>query len=115
MFDIKKIIDDYENGMSLRDIAAMYSTYPNKIARIIKKAGIELRTKEEAANSAVAKGKIKPPMLGKFRTQDEKDNISTKRSKKWKEMSVSDLESFKTGAKERWNSQTVEEKAYRQQ
>lgn len=115
MFDIKKIIEDYENGMSLREIAAIYNTYPNKIARVIKKAGLDLRTKEEAANSAIAKGKIKPPMLGKFRTQDEKDNISIKRSKKWKEMNANDLETFKAGAKERWDSQTVEEKLYRQQ
>jgi very-short-patch-repair endonuclease len=115
MLDIKKIIEYYENGMSLRDIAKMYNTYPNKISRIIKKTGMDLRSKEEAAHSAIAKGKIKPPMLGKFRTQEEKDNISNKRYKKWKEMTENDLESFKLKAKERWEAQTTEEKAYKQQ
>jgi very-short-patch-repair endonuclease len=115
MLESKKIIEEYKNGKSIRDIAKLFDTYPNKIARIIKKSGEPLRTKEEAAKIAVELGKIKPPMLGKKRTQAEKDNISNKRSKKWKEMSEEDLETFRKNAKDRWDSQSAEEKVYKQQ
>jgi very-short-patch-repair endonuclease len=114
MLDIKKICDLYDDNHSIRDIAEIFGTYPNKIARILKKTGKELRSKEEAAKIAVESGKIKPPMLGKKRTQAEKDNISAKRAKKWQEMSKDDLETFKQNAKDRWESQTPEEKSYKQ-
>lgn len=114
MFDIKEICRLYNNNSSIRDIAALFDTYPNKIARILKKAGVTLRTKEEAAKLAVEAGKIVPPMLGKKRTQEEKDNISLKRSKKWKELSDDELNAFKQGAKYRWNSQSEEDKVERQ-
>ena len=105
----------YDSGKSIRDIANELSTYPNKIARTLKKAGKELRSKEEAAKIAVEAGKIKPPMLGKKRTQAEKDNISIKRSQKWQQMTSDELENFKKSAKDRWDSQTDEEKIYKQQ
>lgn len=115
MLESKKIIEEYQNGKSIRDIAKIFDTYPNKIARIIKKSGEPLRTKEEAAKIAVERGKIKPPMLGKKRTQQEKDNISAKRAKKWQEMSEADLEAFRQSAKDRWDSQSEEEKIHKQQ
>jgi len=115
MFNADQIIKDYREGKSIREIAAIYNTYPNKILRLLKKSSEPLRSKEEAARMAVDKGKIKPPMLGKKRTQEEKDNISVKRAKKWKEMSEEDLNAFKASAKDRWDSQTEEEKIYKQQ
>jgi very-short-patch-repair endonuclease len=115
MLDINKICDLYDNNHSIRDIAAIYDTYPNKIARLLKKVGKEMRSKEEAAKIAMDQGKIKPPMLGKKRTQEEKDNISAKRAQKWKEMSNEELELFKKNAKDRWDSQSEEEKIYKQQ
>jgi len=115
MLNIKQLIEQYQSGMSVRDIASYHNTYANKIARALKKAGVSLRSKEEAADMAVKNGKIKPPMLGKKRTQEEKDNISVKRTKKWKEMSESDLQAFRQGAKDRWDNQSEEEKVYRQQ
>lgn len=114
MLDINKIVEDYMSGNSVREVADLHNTYPNKIARILQKSGIELRSKTEAAKLAVNRGKITPPMLGKKRTQAEKDNISKKRSKKWKEMGEEDLQAFKQSAKDRWESQTEEEKIYKQ-
>lgn len=105
----------YDDNKSIRDIAKIFNTYPNKIARELKKAGRELRSKEEAAKIAVESGKIKPPMLGKKRTEQDKLKIGTARAKKWASMSEEDLESFKKGAKERWDAQTDEDKQYRQQ
>ena len=111
MLDIKEIIYQYYTECkSIREIAKDNQTYPNKIARALKDAGQELRSKGEAAKLAVDSGKIKPPMLGKKRSQDEKNNISKKRASKWKEMSEQELESFKEGAKTRWDSRSHEKK-----
>jgi very-short-patch-repair endonuclease len=114
MFDLNKIIDDYESGMSIREIAESLNTYPNKIARMITKSGYQLRSKEQAGKIAFDQGKITPPMLGKKRTKEEKNNISLKRSQKWSEVSDSDRESFRQNAKERWESQSPEQKIERQ-
>lgn len=114
MLDIKQILDYYHEGKSIRDIAKLCDTYPNKVARLIKDTGIELRSKKEAAKIAVNQGKIKPPMLGKKRSQAEKDNISSKRAKQWKDMSDVDRDAFKDAARERWDSQSHEQKLDRQ-
>jgi very-short-patch-repair endonuclease len=110
MLDIKQILDFYHSGKSIREIAELCDTYPNKVARLIKDTGIELRSKKEAARIAVDQGKIKPPMLGKKRSQAEKDNISSKRAKQWKDMSDIDRNAFKDAARERWDSRSYEEK-----
>jgi very-short-patch-repair endonuclease len=115
MLDINKIIKAYQDGQSIRELAEAYDTYPNKISRILKNAGLILRTKKEAGKMAVENGKIKPPMLGKKRSQAEKDNISSKRSKRWKEMSEDEVEAFKKGARERWDAHSVEERLSMQQ
>lgn len=114
MLDIKEILNHYHEGKSIRDIAQLYDTYPNKIARLIKNTGLELRSKSEASQMAVNQGKIKPPMLGKKRTQEEKDNISSKRAKRWQEMNSTDRETFKDRARERWDAQSHEQKIDRQ-
>jgi len=114
MLNIIKIVEDYKTGKSIREIAEENNTYPNKIARHLKKSGVELRTKEEAARIAVDRGKIKPPMLGKKRSQEEKNNISSKRAKQWKDMNDTDRDAFKDAARERWGSQSHEKKIERQ-
>ena len=114
MLDIKKICELYDKNHSIREIAEIYETYPNKIARILKKAGKEMRSKEEAAKIAVELGKIKPPMLGKKRTQAEKDNIAKKQVKRWQNMSEEEIETFKQNAKDRWDAESIEVKINRQ-
>ena len=112
--DIEAIVREYDNNKSIRDIAKMFNTYPNKIFRILKKAGKELRTKEEAGKLAFELGKSKPPMLGKKRTVEEKLNISKKRKAQWDRMTEDELESFKEGARERWKNIPEEDKQERQ-
>ena len=115
MLDITQLIYQYyTEKKSIREIADYHKTYPNKIARALRDAGQELRTKKEAAETAIGNGRLKPPMLGKQRTQEEKNNISNKRSKKWRDMTDIDREAFKVAAKERWDSQSHEEKIDRQ-
>jgi very-short-patch-repair endonuclease len=115
MLEINEIIKMYDEGKSIRDIAKIFSTYPNKIARSLKKAGKELRNKEDAAKAAVESGRLKPPTLGKTRTDEEKAKIGAGRAKQWALMSEDAVEEFKKNAQERWNSQTPEEKSHKQQ
>lgn len=115
MFEINELIKLYDEGKSIRDIATIFNTYPNKIARILKKAGKELRNKEDAAKAAMESGKLKPPTLGKTRTAEEKEKIGAGRAKKWASMSEDEIKEFKKNAQERWNSQTPEEKMHKQQ
>lgn len=114
MLNMKEVIELYQSGKSVRDISSIFSTYPNKIARALKKAGIELRSKEDAAKAAISSGRLKPPMLGKKRTEEEKARIGAARAKQWADMSEDDMEVFKQNAKDRWNSQTDEERTRRQ-
>lgn len=114
MFDLKKIEQMYDDGKSVREIASHFNTYPNKIARMLKKSGKELRSKEEAGKIAVELGKIKPPMLGKKRTEEDKAKIGAARAKKWATMSQDELEAFKEGARERWKAESDEDKVERQ-
>lgn len=114
MLDAVKIEEMYREGKSVREIASYFNTYPSKILRVLKKSGTQLRTKEEAGKMAFENGKIKPPMLGKKRTEQEKEMIGTARAKKWASMSEDELESFKKGARERWHNEPVEQKLQRQ-
>lgn len=114
MLELKKVEEMYDSGKSVREIAEYFNTYPNKIARLLKKSGKQLRTKEEAGKIAVEQGKIKPPMLGKTRTAEEKEAIGAARAKKWATMSQDDLEAFKEGARERWKAEPEETKLERQ-
>ena len=114
MFDLKEIERLYDEGKSVREIAACFNTYPNKIARALKKTGKELRTKEEAGRIAFEQGKIVPPMLGKKRTEEEKAHIGAARAKKWASMPEEELEAFKEGARERWKAEPEEVKLERQ-
>ena len=114
MFEISEIEKMYDEGKSVREIAAFFNTYPNKIARALKKTGKELRTKQAAGKIAFEQGKIVPPMLGKKRTEEEKAHIGAARAKKWASMPEEELEAFKEGARERWKAEPEEVKLERQ-
>ena len=110
MLNLIKMAEDYNSGKSIREIAKENDTYPNKVARLLKKSGVSMRSKEDAAKMAVSQGKIAPPMLGKKRTQEEKDNIGNKRAKKWQEMNIDQKDEFKKNAKDRWDAKSKEER-----
>ena len=114
MPELKEVEKMYDEGKSVREIAEYFNTYPNKIARLLKKSGKQLRSKEEAGKIAVQQGKVKPPMLGKKRTEEDKAKIGAARAKKWATMSQDELEAFKEGARERWKAEPEEAKLERQ-
>jgi very-short-patch-repair endonuclease len=114
MLDYSKVKKLYEEGHSVREIAKMLNTYPNKINRILKKSGVQLRSKEEAAKLAVESGRLKPPMLGKKRTAAEKEQIGAAQARRWAKIDGDTRESIKKAARERWNDLPAQERQERQ-
>lgn len=104
------VIELYRKGKSFREIAIELDTYPNKVLRNLIKWGEPIRSKSEAQKMALANGKSKPPLLGKKRSEQEKDKISVGRSKAWANISEDERKKFKEGAKERWDNLSEVEK-----
>lgn len=98
------MIKDYREGLSIREVAKKYNTYPNKVLKVLNNAGEPVRSKSEAQKVALDLGKSKPPLLGKKRTEADKDNISKARAKAWASISDEQRESFKNAAKARWEA-----------
>lgn len=100
------IVKLYGEGKSLREIETVVNMYPSRIRRILKRAGVELRDKTTAAKMAVEQGKIKPPMQGKKMSAEKKAQISSSMANTWKNRTEAERESFKEGARKRWDDKT---------
>ena len=73
----EKIIDMYTNdSKSTYQISQELNTYPNKVRRILKKHGVELKSRSEAQKNALDKGVSKIPTQGLRRTDAEKIRIN---------------------------------------
>jgi very-short-patch-repair endonuclease len=70
-----EILKKYEAGASLYELAEQYSTYPNKILRLLRKITV-IRPKSEAQKGAYKRGRKVAPMLGRVRSEEEKLKIA---------------------------------------
>lgn len=100
--DENYIIREYKNNKSTYHLAQELNTYPKKIERIIKKHGLELRSRAEAQSIAIESGRATHPTMGKKRSDIEKIKISSGMEKRWKQVSKEDRENFSSEAKKRW-------------
>ena len=98
----EKVVSMYENNMSTYQIAKELDTYPNKIRRILKKQGKELKSKSEAQKIALESGRSAHPTEGRQRTHKEKLNISKSMTGYWDEMDEDQKQARVEDAKERW-------------
>jgi very-short-patch-repair endonuclease len=94
---IKKYVDEKE---SVHSIAAQLGTYPVKIFRILKKAGIPRRSRSEAQSTSLETGRHTHPTEGRERTDEEKLKISNSRYESWKH---ADREAHSEKCKVNWN------------
>ena len=109
--DEKQIVQMYtEKQKSTYEIAKHFSTYPNKVRRILVKNKVPLKTRSEAQKNALDNGSSKIPTLGKKRTKDEKLKISRGRKKAWSEMSEEKYAEYVKAAKRRWEEMSEEHK-----
>lgn len=101
----KEIIKQYtKDGLSCKEIADSMGTYSKKIERLLKKNGVALRSKSEAAKNALKTGRAKPVNEGGPRSEEDKIAISKGVQKAWQNMSPEKREKFSSDAKERWDN-----------
>lgn len=99
----KKVITLYnELDKSTYEIAKMLNTYPNKIRRILKKHGYELKDKSQAQKIALETGRSKHPTKGKERDEATRVKISSKLVKSWENIDDETREQRAKAAKDRW-------------
>lgn len=99
----------YEKENSLREIATIYSTYPNKIKRLLTKHGYELRDYSEAQKLALDSGKVEHPTAGKKLSDETKIKLSKAGIRRWEDMSDEDRESHSKKMKAKWDAMTPQE------
>lgn len=106
MTEIEKqeIIEKYNKGHSTYELATEYNTYPNRIRRLLKKSGIEIRDKSDAQKKALETGRSVPPTKGRERTQEEKLKISQSSVTHWQNMSAEEKAAYKELCKKRWEN-----------
>ena len=99
-----------EDNASTYIIAEKYNTYPNKIRRILKRLGIELKDKKTAQQVAIQEGRTEHPTKGKKRSQKIKEQISNKVSDNWKKLSDEEYEKRVDFARQQWYNMTEQER-----
>lgn len=104
---VKMYVDE---GKSTLEIAKFYSTYPNKIRRILNKLGIQIRDKSEAQKNALLSGRTEHPTKGKGHTQKTKEKISKTSSDYWETVSPETRSQQCVNLKNYWENLTDDEK-----
>lgn len=99
-----------DENKSTYQIAKDLNTYPNKIRRILKKMGYELKDKSAAQKIALAEGRSSHPTLGKQRSSNEKIKISSSLVDYWGEMTDKEKSRRSKIAKENWKNMTSEQR-----
>tara|TARA_R110000824_G_scaffold337384_3_gene523952 strand:+ start:2188 stop:2952 length:765 start_codon:yes stop_codon:yes gene_type:complete len=108
----KTILDLYQNKQySTYEIAEKLQTYPNKIRRVLKKNGIELRTSKDAQQNALNKGRAKHPTAGTVRSEQTKKKISESQGEVWDSLNKKEKQYRSQIGKKAWEQKTEQEKA----
>ena len=99
-----------EENKSTYEISKVFKTYPNKIRRVLKKHGVQLKDKSQAQKNALSNGSAKIPTAGKTRTSEEKLKISYGLKKSWDSMDEEKKKLYIKRAKDRWDNMPDEAK-----
>lgn len=105
------ILDLYNNQkLSPYEIATKLNTYPNKVRRLLKKLGVQIRDKSEAQSLALTTGRHQHPTKGTTRSNDTKVKISEKVSTYWQNLPDDLKEKRAEQSRDMWNNMTDREK-----
>ena len=108
---IQRVLNMYQNeNKSTYEIAEILNTYPNKIRRILKRSGCQLKDQSEAQRAAFSSGRREHPTKGRERTQEEKLKISASLSSRWDSLSKEEKKSRSDKAKENWKNLSASKK-----
>lgn len=99
-----------EQHLSTYQIAEQLGTYPNKIRRMLKKMGCELKTRGDAQRAALQNGRAQHPTEGKERTLEQRIKISSGVSGYWKQLEEKEYKRRCGQAKSHWESLSEEQK-----
>lgn len=109
--DVGKVLKMYnEENQSTYAIAQHFDTYPNKINRILKKAGAVLKTKSTAQKAALESGRKEHPTAGKQRTPEERLAISQSMTSFWQGMSDTMRQRRSEISRKLWMDKTPEQR-----
>lgn len=102
---LQKVLNMYQNeNKSTYEIAELLNTYPNKIRRLLKKSGCELKDQSEAQKNAFTNGRREHPTKGRERTKEEKIKISSTLSLRWNNLTDKEKAERSSKAKENWKN-----------
>ena len=106
----KIALDLYSNHLwSTYQIAEKLGTYPNKIRRLLKKHGIDLRTSSDAQKNALGTGRASHPTQGTPRSEETKQKISDSQGAVWDSLNEEEKEHRSQIGKESWEQKCYEE------
>jgi very-short-patch-repair endonuclease len=109
--DYPEIVRRYEEKLeSTYVIAKYYSTYPNKIRRILEKCKVKIRDKSNAQKLSISSGVSSHPTKGRNRTKEEKLKISTSKVKHWDGLPEAEKDKVRDRSKKQWEAMTDEKK-----
>lgn len=100
--NLNEIFRLYDEGVSIRNIAKKFNSYPSKIYKILLDNNRPIRNKSQAQKLLLETGKIQHPTQGKQRSDETKNKISTRTFDKWNKKTKEEKEAFRKQAKEKW-------------
>lgn len=106
-----EIINLYTQNISTHELAKRFNTYPNKINRILRKNGIEIKSRSEAQKTALANGIRQHPTKGKQMSDNVKSKIGQATYTRWKNMPQNERKRLSEIAKKQWNEMSEQERA----
>jgi len=106
----QKIIEDYESGKSVPELAEEYGTYPLKICRLIRSSGGKLRSKSESQKLALDKGRAVHPTNGPNFTEEKRLELSDKMHNIYLGYSKEKKKEISEKCQSSYNSRSEEEK-----
>lgn len=105
------LVNAYVNeGRSTYDIAKQLGTYPNHVNRLLRKAGVKIRSRQSAQKRAIDSGRASHPTEGKHLSPASRRAISRGRSAAWQGMSGEEKAKFVQKAKANWEKLTDEKR-----
>ena len=108
----KSILHLYqEKNLSTYEIAEKFQTYPNRIRRVLKKNGVELRSSKDAQQNALRKGRATHPTEGTVRSEETKKKISESQGEVWDSLNENEKQYRSQIGKKSWEQKTEQEKA----
>jgi len=107
----KKVLDLYQNKQwSTYQIAESLGTYPNKIRRILKNSGVELRDSSSAQKNALDQGRATHPTEGYESSSETKEKISESQGKVWDALDEEGKKYRSEIGKKSWEQKKEDEK-----